>query len=250
MEDELGNHLPNKMIPRGFRRSLPANEEIKEARKSPAYWWYCCLQANDEYEYCYRHDGKGEMASMYADFGDVFELSFAQWWMRHGRKLFTEIKPFKKTLVIDSNKQLENTRLSKDKLIIEIPLTLRKQTVIRQIGRILKAEYEGRVVDVIKASTARRKIIKNKMRMTTVEQLLKVKAVRDANPRMTLNEVGIAADIVLDLNARIYDEGAMTEAHERRRMTIAVGRLLRQAKNLITNAGMGKFPSLQNPTTS
>jgi hypothetical protein len=102
----------------------------------------------------------------------------------------------------------------------------------------------------MKVSTARRKIIKNKMRMSTVEQLLKVKAVRNANPRMTLNEVGIAAGIVLDLNARIYDEGAMTEAHERRRMTIAVGRLLRQAKNLITNAGMGKFPSLQNPTTS
>jgi hypothetical protein len=180
----------------------------------------------------------------------VFELSFPQWWMRHGRKLFTEIKPFKKTLVIDSNQQLEKTRLSKDKLIIEIPLTLRKQTVIRQIGRILKAEYEGRVVDVMQVSTARRKIIKNKMRMTTVEQLLEIKAVRDANPRMTLNEVGIAAGIVLDLNARIYDEGAMTEADERRRMTIAVGRLIRQAKNLVINAGMGKFPSLQKPCAS
>lgn len=248
MEDELGNHLPNKLIPRSFRRPLPVNEELKEARKSPAYWWYRCLQANDEYEYCCRHEGKGKMASMYADFGDVFELSFAQWWMRHGRKLFTEIKPFKKTQIINSNQQLENTRISKDKLIIEIPLTLRKQTVIRQIGRILKAEYEGRVVDVTKASTARRKIIKNKMRMSTVEQLLKVKEVRDANPRMTLNEVGIAAGIMLDLNARIYDESPMTEADERRRMTIAIGRLLKQAKNLIINAGMGKFPSLQQPT--
>ena len=249
MEDELGNYLPNKMIRRSFRRPLPANEEIREARKSPAYWWYRCLQANDEYEYCCRHDGKGSMSALYADFGNVFELSFAQWWMRHGRKLFTEIKPFKETLVIDSNQQLENTRLSRGKLILEIPLTLRKQTVIRQIGRILKAAYEGRVIDVMKASTARRKIIKNKMRMTTVEQLLKVKAVRDANPRMTLNEIGIAAGIVLDLNARIYDE-AMTDADERRRMTIAVGRLIRQAKNLVTNAGLGKFPSLQKPTAS
>ena len=248
MEDELGNHLPNKMIPRSFRRPLPANEEIREARKSPAYWWYRCLLANDEYEYCCRHGGKGEMSALYADFGDVFELSFPQWWMRHGRKLFTEIKPFKKTQIIESTEQLQNTRLSKDKLIIEIPLTLRKQTVIRQIGRILKAEYENRVVDVMQVSTARRKIVKSKMRMSTVEQLLKVKAVRDANPRMTLNEVGIAAEIVLDLNARIYDEGEMSDADERRRMTIAVGRLLRQAKNLITNAGMGKFPSLQNPT--
>lgn len=113
MEDELGNHLPNKMIPRSFRRPLPANEEIKEERKSPAYWWYRCLQDNDEYEYCCRHEGKGEMASMYADFGDVFELSFAQWWMRHGRKLFTEIKPFKKTLIIDGNQQLEILGLAK-----------------------------------------------------------------------------------------------------------------------------------------
>jgi hypothetical protein len=248
MEDELGNHLPNKMIPRSFRRPLPVNEELREARKSPAYWWYRCLQANDEYEYCCRHEGKGEMASMYADFGNVFDLSFAQWWMRHGRKLFTEVKPFKETTVIDSLEKIANIRLSKNRLFLEIPLTIRKQTVFRQIGKILKAEYEGRVIDVMKASTARRKIIKNKMRMSTVEQLLNIKAVRDANPRMTLNEVGLAAGIVLDLNARVYE--AMTEADERRRMTIAVGRLLRQAKNLINNAGMGKFPSLLKPTAS
>lgn len=249
MTEETPEHLPNKLIPRSFRRPLPINEELKEARKSPAYWWYQALRLNDEYRYCCQHDGKGELSATYRDFGDVYEMEFDRWWMRHGRKIFTETKPFKKVRQVETAQQLEKTSWDKNKLIIEIPLTLRRQTAMRQVGKLVKKAYEGRVIDVMAQSTARRKIIKNKMRMSTVEQLLRVLEIRLNNPTMTLNQVGVKAGIELDLMARNKEE-VITVAMERRRMTIAVGRLLNQARNLVTNAGQGKFPSIKKPAVS
>jgi len=169
MDDDYLNPLPNKLLPRGFRRRLTTEEELRDARDSLAYWWFRCLQANDEYQYCCKHRGRGSMASMYADFGDVFELSFAQWWLRHGRTIFTETKPFKRVRVVQSRADVRDLDVwNEDKLILEIPLTVTKLTVMRQIEQAVKKAYEGRVIDVMQFATARRKVLKNKIRMSTM----------------------------------------------------------------------------------
>jgi len=238
---------PIKLIPASLKRRMPIDEEARVARGTWAYWWYKCLQANEEYFFCCTHGGQGELANMYADFGDVFKLSFHSWWFRHGRKIFSETQPLKKVRQIESRQDLEMTAWSNKKLIIEIPLTLRRQTAMRQVGRIVKDAYQGRVIDIWEHSTARRKIIKSKIRMSTVELLLRVLEIRQKYPKLTLNEVGIRAGIEIDLGARDTTGELHDAAEERRRMTITVARYLAQAKNLITNAGLGKFPSLQKP---
>lgn len=189
------------------------------------------------------------MARLYEDFGDVFGLEFGEWWLRRGRKLFAETSPLKKVRKIDDRHQLDGLRIEDGKLLLEVPLTLRKQTAMRQIGRILKEAYAGRVIDIMAESTAKRMIVKSKMRMDTVERLLTVLAVRKKNPRMTLYEVGLKAGIELDLLARSTQGEEITPAMERRRMTLAVARYLEQAKNLVTNAGLGIFPSIKKPTS-
>ena len=187
------------------------------------------------------------MGATYRDFGDVFKLEFSQWWLRHGRKIFAETKPFKKTRQIESSGELDSlTWDSKNKIILEVPLTLRRQTVIRQVSRLIKLAYEGREIDVFKSSTAKRMILKSKMRMSTVENLLRVLETRNKNPQLKLWEVGELAGVELDLLARNKDE-EYSLALEHRRMTIAVSRLLRQARYLVTNAGYGRFPSIQIP---
>ncbi len=238
---------PIKLIPGSLKRPLPILEEARAARDTWAYWWYRCLQANDEYVFCCAHGGKGELANTYADFGDVITLNFGSWWMKHGRKIFSETQALKKVRTIDDREQLETTTWSNKKLIIEVPLNLRRQTAMRQVGRILKKAYEGREINIWEQSTARRKIIKTKMRMSTVEVLLRVLEVRQRYPKFTLNEVGIRAGVEIDLGARDTTGELPDAAEERRRMTITVARYLAQAKNLITNAGLGKFPSLQKP---
>jgi hypothetical protein len=245
MDDDYLNPLPNKLLPRGFRRRLTTEEELRDARNSLAYWWFRCLQAHDEYQYCCKHRGRGSMASMYADFGDVFELDFTKWWSRHGRTIFAETKPFKRVRTVQSRADLRDLDVwNEDKLILEIPLTVTKQTVMRQIEQAVKKAYDGRVIDVMQFATARRKVLKNKIRTSTIEQLLYIKSLRDTWPAVTLYELGVKADIELNLMSRTKGE-VPDEATRRRRMTIAVRRLLTNAERLVANAGMGKFPSFQ-----
>jgi hypothetical protein len=246
--EEFDQHepLPNKHIRGSFSRGLGLNEEIREAKKTPIYWWFLTLQASDEYVLCCRNQGKGALANLYKDFGDVDKKSFAQWWANQGRKIFAERKKLKKVDVIDERRQLERLSIHEDRLIIEVPLTLRRQTAIRQIGKALKKAYESRdPVDIWEQSTAKRQVIKSKIRMTTVEMLLSVWQIRNEHPTLSNYEIGQKAKIDLDILARTTDGDQLDDALERRRMTIAVSRYLAQAKNLIANAELGIFPSIK-----
>jgi hypothetical protein len=240
--------LSNKHIRGSFSRGLGLNEEIREAKKTPIYWWFLTLQASDEYLLCCRNQGKGKLANLYKDFGDIDKKSFAQWWANQGRKIFAERKKFKKVEVVEDRRQLERLSIHKDRLIIEVPLSLRRQTAIRQIGRELKKVYESRdFVDIWKQSSAKRQVIKSKVRMSTVELLLNIWQIRNEHPTLSNYEIGQKAKIDLDIFARTTDGDQIDEALERRRMQIAVSRYLSQAKNLIANAEKGIFPSLQDP---
>ena len=234
-----------KFIPNSLRRRVELPEELRLAMESPAYWWFRCLQASDEYRFCCSNKGKGLLAKTYEDFGDVFEIAFPNWWLKRGRHLFIQQQPLKKVRAIKDERDLSKVSLDGDRLILEIPLNLRKQTAMRQIGKELKAAYEGRVIDIQKTSTAKIKFVKSRVRMTTVEQLLNIQRIRERHPRLTLYEVGVKAKIELDLFARKTDGEELDEATERRRMTIAVSRLLAQARNLVDNAAHGIFPSLK-----
>ena len=248
-EIEQFEPLPNKHIRGSFSRGLGLNEEIREAKKTPIYWWFLTLQASDEYLLCCRSGGKGKLGNLYKDFGDVDKKSFSQWWANQGRKIFAERKKLKKVEVIEERNQLDRLRIVDDRLIIEVPLTLRRQTAIRQIGKKLKEAYENRAsVDIWEQSTAKRQVINSKIRMKTVEMLLNVWQIRNEYPALSNYEVGQKAKIDLDLLARTTDGDGIDEALERRRMTIAVSRYLAQAKNLIANAERGIFPSLQDPS--
>jgi hypothetical protein len=83
-------------------------------------------------------------------------------------------------------------------------------------------------------ATARRKVLKNKIRMSTIEKLLHIKSLRDRWPAITLYELGIKADVQLNLMTRTKGE-MPDEATKRRRMTIAVRRLLTNAERLVAN---------------
>lgn len=237
---------PIKFIRGSMRRRTPIEEELRQARKSPAYWWFKCLEASVEYRSCCELDGFGSLAETYNKFGNIFNYPhFDSWWLKHGRFLFIQQEP-KKVKAFDSEMS-RRANTDNDTLILEIPLTLRKQTVMRQIGKELKKAYEGRVVDIQKNSTAKVKFEKSKIRMTTVELLLKIQRLRKKYPELSLNELGMRAGVELDLFARITNDADMdTSEYERsRRMTIAVSRYLKQARHLIDNAGIGVFPLIK-----
>lgn len=219
-------------------------DEIYYAKNSYAYWWFMCLKANDEYRARCKHINKGDFTETYEIFGEVGGR-FSDWWSSHGIKAFREKQPLKQVTAITGRTELSNLYLSQDRLILDIPLTMRKQTVVRQINRLLKTAYTGREVDIFKASTANAKFVKSKMRFSTIKLLLTILRLRKRYPKHTLAQIGEKANITLDLLARTTNCEAWDEVDEKRRMTIAVSRYSRQAKNLIDNAARGVFPSIK-----
>ena len=81
--------------------------------------------------------------------------------------------------------------------------------------------------------------------MKTVELLLQVREIRNTNLTATNYQIGRMAGIELDILARDTTGIDYDDALERRRMTFAVSRYLKQAKLLIANAERGIFPSVK-----
>ena len=244
-DDLIDEHLPNKLIPGSFRQRLPVEEEVAKAKKSLAFWWYRCLQVSEEYLRCCESEGQGPCAELYADMGDV-RRPFPNWWFKYGRKAFTEQKPLKDVLMIESFKQADDQLDKADRLVLSIPLTMRKTTAVRKVSKLLAEVHAQRdPVDIWRASTAKRMIIKSKLRQKTIEQLLRLWGLRQRFPDDSLYEIGKRAGIELDLLARDTEGEEISEAMERRRMTIAVSRQLLQASHLISNAAAGIFPSVK-----
>jgi hypothetical protein len=242
-----------KEIPRTLRPRPPVSrerqdelsDELRSARNTWYALWYRSLKLSEEYKHCCINNGKGRLKPLFGDFGDVVDMRFEQWWQRIGRYLFAERKAIPKVQFYTHRRELEEITNLRDKVVIEVPLTIRKSTVVRQINKILKAAYEGRDVVPREQSTARRKLAKSKLRKETVSKMLDLYELRIRKPELTLWQLGERAGIELDLMARSTDGEQMTLQQERIRMGIAVSRYLKQARNLIWNATEGTFPSIK-----
>ncbi len=242
-----------KEIPRTLRPRPPVSrerqdelsDELRSARNTWYALWYRSLKLSEEYKHCCINNGKGRLKSLYGDFGDVVDMRFEQWWQRIGRYLFAERKAIPSVQSYTHRRELEEITNLRDKVVIEVPLSIRKSTVVRQINKILKAAYEGRDVVPREQSTARRKLAKSKLRKETVSKMLDIYELRIRKPELTLWQLGERAGIELDLMARSTDGEQMTLQQERIRMGIAVSRYLKQARNLIWNATEGTFPSIK-----
>jgi hypothetical protein len=238
--------MPNKLIPGSFTQRTSQQDEIRKARESLAYWWYRCLSLNEGYIKCCEAPEKtGPFAVLFADMGDVRE-PFTLWWRHSGRKALNEQKPKKDVLVLTTFRQADDLIEDPNTLVLAVPLGLRKSTALRKIKAQLDKTYDARPpVDIWAASTAKRMIVKSKVRTSTIKQLIRLWELRQKFPDDSLYELGVRARLDLDLLARDTSGESLTQAMERRRMTIAVSRLLRQAQNLIENAGRGVFPDLK-----
>ena len=71
-----------------FRSPRP----IEDQQQSPYYWWWAYLRRSEAYLKCCEQGGKGKLAKLYTDFGDVREDNFKKWWTTNdlGAKLFGE----------------------------------------------------------------------------------------------------------------------------------------------------------------
>jgi hypothetical protein len=238
-DEELGRL---KAIPRSFRKPLPFEEEAREVEGSLYHLWWRCLRASSEYLECCEVDGHDHpLAETYVNFGDV-RGDWRKWWAQTGRKIFSERHDYPKVRAITKDRALAKLDVEPDNfLILDIPLGLRRVTILEQINKLLNEHHPGRDLDVWAQSTAKVKLHKSKLHEKTLPQLVHVAEILHKQPDILLYELAEVTGLAeIHLGRSVQQELTMREEHQRREM--AASRYKDQATKLVSNAARGIFP--------
>lgn len=226
--------------------------DAKPWQCSVYYYWWEYLRRHKGYRRTCEQGGKGRYAKLYADFGDVHDGEFWDWWRKHDF-LFGEPRSRHVEQVTGANIHFDKDDNS---ILIRVPLENRLSFSMMQIKRLLKP---------MTAATHRRKTVSrapypvaSKPVLSSLHQHLMVWDAKQANPKVHDADIADLAKVYVntvvdglfryskgsdDSDAKAIALTAEQEEHViRRRKQLAVQRHLRIAEQYIANVARGKFP--------
>ena len=227
---------------------------ISYQQRSPYYWWWQYLRRNEDYIACCEREGKGKLARLYGDFGDVRSDDFHKWWAagERGPKLFGE-QPLKiKFGELNSAADFSAEWRKEQVAVVAFPLDKSKRQLMSDIKRLLDQRHTGRqgrpaLADL--QSTARYRLSRN----YTIPNLQTSLAVYDLwlkSQRASTNELKLALwEIGRELNLnpaavrKAQSRLALDRATARNHLSALVSRYLRWAKSNIAAVVTGEFPA-------
>ena len=165
------------------------------------YWWWEYLRRSKDYELCCKENGKGKLAKLYNDFGDVFAYEtkdFWAWWSAkvnevetRGEYLFAE--DFARKL--ESGEGMDFDK-SDDTLIIKVPLEVRTQHLVKNFRQLLN-EHAQQVKQARLKSRARYKVWA-KVSNNTLYKTLRVYDYVQQHKNATHVEVAEACNLLIN----------------------------------------------------
>lgn len=227
--------------------------KLSQQQRSPYYWWWAYLKRNKEYLRCCENGGKGRLARLYKDFGDVRDDDFPSWWGRstqRGQELFSEDSVDVRVLKLNSKEDWDDDWQDSNVIVAAINLNIGKRDLQRMFANLLKKEHKGkRGRKTFKAmkSTAKYPLYRNYSR----QNLMIMLAVYDAwyennqlpkSERKPLWEIGDELRLVRDAISHPSDDKVDRTA-KHNIMTATVCRYVKNAKAIIANTAKGEFPN-------
>lgn len=167
-------------------------------------------------------------AQLYADFGNVHQGTFLQWWEQRGETLFAEPVQRLVTRIASVDQMPDDPEIA----VVAIPLTNSLRTSIRDIRRMLTYE-----VDALKqqGSSRARYPVASRPVLSSLWKTLSVYRAREQHPQLRLYEVA-------DLLKMSIPSGSAGVPENRRWQTNEIARHLRRAEKLILHVERGVFP--------
>lgn len=255
------NQQDDELRFKGMRRFRYRSRDdlLKDAKKAPHYWWWAYLRISKDYWWACQRKGSVDdhrLRSMYRDFGDVYSMTFDQWWSKRGIGLFYERMAMAEVRVLDRH-NLEFTRGSREHLLLEIPLHLTEKTIISQVRKHLRQHPERQVERISHADRPLAKLIG--IRQDVIEVAYQVwrlhhgsripnkhTGVGETQGSKSLYQIGKELRLVKTCMPTATDN-AKQAAMRVNGMKVAVSRMLSRANHLAANAAVGVFPSVQAP---
>ena len=205
------------------------------------YWWFEYLKRNEDYLKCCESGGKGKLANLYKDFGDVRTITFKKWWMENqrGAELFADPSPEDTVRTLNEG---EKALSKSEALTISFPINLPKNLLEKRFKQILDIEHKGkRGVQLAKKSRAKYRF-NGQPNIEGLRVALQVYDYKKANPDMKLFDIGNALPR-FQLQQKFVDGETYSEREDKKNILSAtVGRYLKRVADRIENVAKGKFP--------
>jgi hypothetical protein len=229
-----------------------ADKPLSEAyqQRSPYYWWWQFLRRNEQYRACCEADGKGELAALYADFGNVVQHdNFKEWWAERGYRLFAEKRKPVKLAELKDASEWDSEWTREAVMVIAVPLDLPKRYLQGFFAKLLKERHSGKrgrkALSDEDASTASYPLHRNVSVRTLRTQLAVYDAVtakQRGEDKRTLAKIGADLKLVPTAMPLVRDD-KITAEDKRNVMTATVGRYFRDARRIVENTAKGQFPN-------
>ena len=221
-------------------RDRDRDTELAAARESFYYWWWAFLRETREYRSAVRGRCPRNMKALVKDFGRLGS-NFDRWWLEFGRNIFAERFDRARVRKLEQGEPANYNGLL-PKLVVELPLSRKRRSIIRQVNQLLDEYHAGARFEPLKFSMAQRKLYpKQRIRLTTFEPLMRVWQERMRHMRDPWWKTGERLGLSPIYRVEVTDD-TDDIAHKRRMMTLTVQRQYRRAKALIDFAGKGDFP--------
>jgi hypothetical protein len=233
---------------RHFPYKHPLFGRGKLARKgdnSVYYYWWAFLRRSSDYVRCCELGGKGPLAHLYDDFGDVRRDSFKDWWQEGGRgvRLFAEPLVERPVEVLQPGMEIPPPD---ETLTVSFPLNLPKRFLQSRLKELLKRYHSGKR-GVLKARQSRAKYqISGQPNIPALEKTLQV---WDALQESRLSTGKKQPHWMIAKKLKLVPEEKMPlpkdppyEAELKRAvMSATVGRYKKRAQELIDATARGEF---------
>lgn len=221
-------------------------------QRSPFYWWWAYLRRNADYIACCEREGVGELAALYADFGDVRSDDFRSWWGApndKGEYLFAEEALELSVQKIDAADDLSK-RWGCNVLYVVVNMDLGRRHLQHKFADLLQREHKGkrgRKSFQTASSSARYPLHRNftqhslKVMLDVYDAVLANDAL-SKEQRKPLWAIGESLKLVPNAMPHKWDNPYDTRK-KHATMTMTVSRYVKQARAIIANTAKGQFPN-------
>ncbi len=208
------------------------------------WWWWKYLRLSPVFWFA-REMGRSiadtQMAKTYELAGDLRKSNFRQWWDQTGKIVFAEIKRPAKVVALNLD-ALHEHPFKEKALYLEIPLTIRKETILKKIKEELDKVHDGRKLDVTKTANAPFKLYTKRYRERIIELEYWVFLYRLLHSDIPMWRIGDRLQIAPHLKLR----GVVWSLAQPKFNQLAsiAGRYHYKAKYLLANAERMTFPNV------
>ena len=237
-----------------FRHPLFRQEQSTSGvrwNNSVYYLWWEFLRRHDGYKRTCENGGKGEYEKLYADFGNVHQGTFREWWTKddRGARLFAEppMPSSVRALTPNEIQELPEGWDSGALLIVAIPLSLRKRFIQQKLSKLLARHHKRKRGQRTYKESRALYPIAAQFNIHSLKRMLELYDFRQERPEIPLWEIGQRFRLGNALTDNELKGGRGRDnsvaVAKKNVLSVSASKKLTEAKSIIKGVGHGVFPA-------